>query len=318
GLAIEDNIGARSLEYKICEFDNNGTKLQCYNNTSQIPDESLGRQTSDGTITTNRFESDIAGQIAWDMLEYDDTTGRIKIDNTISRSTTNQDQDQTDKITSELAVLANSINAAIDTIESDTVVQYCMTGRQVQGLNKTTPDEELAFNRLSRLKSSNTNTTRTYIGSTENPRFPTLTTQMRMIIATQAIQIAKENYYKKYDTITKDISDDMIKLAERIAKNTDENALDARRKIARQSCVNYAQSSSIGVGGTSDDADSDGNYVGSATVNTKSYKETITSTFNPSTLICHRCIRKQGCAKMKGKNCRTWGNENETCNDIQF
>ncbi len=112
----------------------------------------------------------------------------------------------------------------------------------------------------------------------------------------------------------------MIALAERVAQASADNELDARREIARQACVNYGKTS-INVSSKGWDKNTDNEnkiLIGYSTTNTRSYKENVTSTFNWETLVCHRCIRKQPCSKMKGKNCRTWGEEHETCNDIQF
>ncbi len=299
GLAVDDNVGARSLEYKICETQNGVLTSRCYTNTTQIPDSSLGRTNNGTQGESKHFEAKIDGQIAWELLDFDEN-GLLNIDQAISKYNTNMSQAEKDKVKSELAVVTNSINMAVQAIESDAKVNFCMTGREVQGMRKNGEDR------------------RSTLGEKGAGRFTNLTTQMRTIIAAAAIAAAKENYYKKYDDISTNIAKDMSSLAERIAKNADENELDARREIARQACVNYAQASAIGVGGTVFEHGTQRELVGSASVNTRSYKETTTSTFNWETLICHRCIRKQGCAKMKGKNCRTWGEESESCKDIPF
>ncbi len=300
GLAVDDNIGSRSLDYKICEYENNQPTSRCYTNTAQIPDTSLGRNNN----AVKLFGAKVDGQIAWEMLDFDENGKITNIDEAISKFSPNITEEEKNKLKSELAVVTNSINMAIQAIETDPTVQYCMTGRQVQGMRRTGTDGR---------------TVDTF-GRNDIARFPQLTAQMRMIVAAGAIAAAKENYYKKYDEIDKNISKDMIALAERVAQASADNELDARREIARQACVNYGKTS-INVSSKGWDKNTDNEnkiLIGYSTTNTRSYKENVTSTFNWETLVCHRCIRKQPCSKMKGKNCRTWGEEHETCNDIQF
>ena len=53
------------------------------------------------------------------------------------------------------------------------------------------------------------------------------------------------------------------------------------------------------------------------------YRETVSTSFEWDTLVCHKCVRSQICADtrkpMFGKpNCRRWSDVNETCTDIEF
>ncbi|MBD5400928.1 hypothetical protein HDR61_04280 [bacterium] len=312
GLAVDDGIGARSLEYKICEKTGDKT---CYTNVAQIPDSKLGRATGEGENQKNYtaiFTPQIYGRIAWDVLDFDDN-GQITDEN-IAKAISASDKSNKEienKINSELKVLQNSINAAINTIEADPTVIYCKTGRTVQGMKKLDDADENGQRMLSSKRKD--------FGGTGNDfaRFPQLTQQTNQLIAVAAVAAAKNNYAKKYDEMEKDIANDMIALAERNAKALGENQLDARREAARQSCVNYAANASLDKN-TQEWDSTENKLVGSSSVNERSYKETVTSTFNWETLICHRCTRKQACAKMKGKNCRTWGEVTESCTDIQF
>ena len=107
-----------------------------------------------------------------------------------------------------------------------------MTGREVQGMKRTDAEGK---------------STRTRIGekSADAARFPELTKQMRSIIATSALKIAKDNYYKKYDELNEKMLQDYAKLGERMAEIQGENALDARREIARKACISFADASSL-------------------------------------------------------------------------
>ena len=126
---------------------------------------------------------------------------------------------QRDRIKNEIQLVQNNINSAIDMIESDPTVQYCMTGREVQGMKK------LMGNQV--------------------PRFPNLTKQTRMMIANSALDIARDNYYKRYDELNEKQLKDKSIIAERQAEILGENGKDALRNSARQSCVALAETSAM-------------------------------------------------------------------------
>ena len=239
-LTVDENIGARSLEYKICEYTMSETGLdldysKCRTDISQVQDSELGRvegstSTQLGPVTP--FAGVLDGTIYWESVEVG-TDGRLssveeylaKIDEAKDMS-----EKQKDRVKSELAVLQANIDAAINAIEADPKVQFCMTGREVQGMKRSDGEGK---------------STRTKIGekSADAARFPELTKQMRSIIATSALKIAKNNYYKKYDELNEKMLQDYAKIGERMAEIQGENALDARREIARQACVSFAEMS---------------------------------------------------------------------------
>lgn len=66
-----------------------------------------------------------------------------------------------------------------------------------------------------------------------------------MIIGTSALKKAKDNYYKKYDELNEQMLKDYATMGERMAEIAGENALDARREIARVACINFAEASSL-------------------------------------------------------------------------
>jgi hypothetical protein len=76
-------------------------------------------------------------------------------------------------------------------------------------------------------------------------RFPGLTKQMRMIIANQALKIAKDNYYKKYDELDAKMKQDYVAIGERVAEINGENAKDVRREMGRAACIDFAESSAL-------------------------------------------------------------------------
>ena len=296
GLTTDENIGARSLEYKICEYTSSDSGLDidyanCRTDISQITDADLGR----GTGVAKNFATVLDGTINWENANFDDNAN---LDYEFAEGT-EISAEQREKIESEIAVLQNNINMAIQAIESDQRVQYCMNGRTIDGM-------QTVVNR----------------GETSG-RFNNLTSQLRMIIANSALKIAKDNYYRRYDELTERMMQDYVTLGERVAEVNEENALDARRESARLSCTGLAKSTALPLSGGRKNlatAPSATDLVGSKSVNNWNYKETITSTFDWDTLVCHRCTRTQNCSNHKGgrRFCKAWEDAVETCTDIQF
>ena len=341
-LTVDENIGARSLEYKICEYtmSENGLDLdyaKCRTNIDQIQDKELGRvegstSTELGPVTP--FAGVLDGTIYWESVQVSDDGRLSSVDEYLAKidGAKNMSAQQKDRVKSELAMLQANIDAAINAIEADPKVQFCMTGREVQGMKRTDAEGK---------------STRTRIGekSADAARFPELTKQMRSIIAMSALKIAKDNYYKKYDELNEKMLQDYAKLGERMAEIQGENALDARREIARKACISFADggvyaavSSGVAVaaatgigllgnagsgGANGEDSKMERKLIGSKSLNRWNYKETITSTFEWETLKCNRCTRSQQCSKTKkplfgDAYCKTWADPKESCKTTQF
>ena len=245
-LTVDDDIGARSLDYKICEYTNSDEGLDisyagCRTDISQIMDNELGRiegSTSGELGPVKPFAGVLDGVIYWGSVEVNDDGRLISVDEYLTKA--NMDgisQKQKEAIKSELATLQKNIDAAINTIEADPKVQFCMTGREVQGMKRSVSEGD----------TKKLSSTRSRIGekSADAARFPELTKQMRMIIANAALKQAQENYYKKYDELNEKMLLDYAKIGERMAEIAGENVLDARRESARAACVNFAEASSL-------------------------------------------------------------------------
>ena len=238
GLTVDENIGARTLEYKICEYTPSDNTLdisytKCRTSISQIQDTELGRvvgAASSGLGPITPFAGVLDGTIYWESVDIDDNGRLSTVDEYLKKiDSSGMSEKQKDKVRSELAVLQQSIDSAINAIEAEPTVQYCMTGREVQGMKRSGQE------------------TRDRIGSrnADAARFPELTKQMRMIIATAALKAAKDNYYKKYDELNAKMLQDYATMGERMAEIAGENSLDARREIARQACVSFADAASL-------------------------------------------------------------------------
>ena len=252
-LAIDDGVGSRTLDYKVCEYgmtaDGQGMEIKgCRANIDMITDAELGRVDGlSGTATTTLgpvtpFAGTINGVIYWENVEVGndglltfDPAYRTDIENDPKMSA-----DDKKKIISELESLQNSVNLAIKTIEADPTVQYCMTGREVQGM-------KVSVKGKNGKRAKNAGTTRTKIGekSEETARFPELTKQMRMIVANAALKKAKDNYYKEYDNLYEGMMQDYVKIGQRLAEIQGENAKDVRREHGRIACINFAKASSL-------------------------------------------------------------------------
>ena len=210
------------------------------------------------------------------------------------------------QILSDLGALRNSINNTIYAIESDPTVQFCMTGRKVQGL-KMGQDGK---------------------AERTEARFPNLTDSMRAIIAQSALKKAQDNYNKKYAELDEKLRKDNVALAERIIKVRNERESADRTEIAARACLNLGANSALPVstGTDASDLQSGQGYTATSQNDDPYYRETVTTTFSPTTMICKKCARKQTCAKQKGyKNavddtryCKQWNEPTESCDETQF
>ena len=385
GLVVDDGLGARSLEYKICQVRSSSdigsstpgatsriTPLtsidynSCIPNTDMISDTDLGRSSAQigGTTTKNQPKNWVAiidGMIYWESVVVNDINAKktnadydaygklISISDYLDAlgvDKTDLTDNQLERITRELASLQTSINNAISTIESDTMVRYCKQGRG-DSWRTTTGDGEDAG------------------------RFPHLTDQMRQIITTSALAKTKENYYAKYDELNNKMLQDYSNIAERVAVINGKNEKDSYRDASRLACLNMADASGLarsakppksgvaaaaiagGMSGftpggiiaagvtlagmmlnnaESDDANGESkgylnhnknSLVASNEVGQWNYKETITTTFDWDNMVCHKCIRSQQCLKTKNplvgdKYCDDWDEPVENCSDTQF
>ena len=218
---LNQDVGTRSLDYKICDIQViDGTDIaysNCRTTASQITDVELGRNAT-GQISP--LGGVITGTIYWDSVDVDSNGNITPVDEYfVNADLTDASDSEKEMVALELGALQTNIDMVFGMIESDPTVQFCMSGREVQGIKP-------------------------YSGETK-PRFPELTKQVRMQIATSALNAARDNYYQRYDELNEQMSKDNIEIAERIAAVSGENAKDVRREAARQACVNLADMSGM-------------------------------------------------------------------------
>ena len=255
GLSMDDGVGTRSLEYSVCDYTGiDGNNITwgstCYKSLESIPDVSLDRPDGQG------WAGKLSGVIYWGGINYScqesaakvlDENGETVTNNTsgyactftsadeyiskLKSSGNSIDESATRDIVDrvygmEINVLQDIVNNAINQIESDPTVQFCMTGRTVQGVNDEIARKVTGRNR------------------TNVARFPDLTYQMRRVIAASVLKKARENYDKKYDSETKRMMQDQVAAAERIDEKIN---TETKLIIAQNVCDAWAESSALPV-----------------------------------------------------------------------
>ncbi|MDW2975179.1 MAG: hypothetical protein R8M70_03995, partial [Alphaproteobacteria bacterium] len=229
-MTVNQNIGANTLEYKICPYVLTSDAFlisneNCYNDVKQIPAKDLGRVEGARTGELGPvapLTGNMTGIIYWASVGMTEDGRLSSVDEYIKNAELEGVMTASDmeKVGAEIGALQKSIDSVINAIESDPIVQYCMTGRRVQGMRDMKIGSGVA-------------------------RFPNLTKQMRMIIGNSALKIARENYLKKYDELMDRMLIDSTKIAERQAEIRGENTKDVYREMARYSCVAMADLASL-------------------------------------------------------------------------
>ncbi len=235
-LIMDKYMGTQSLEYKLCEYsydENAGLIIdytKCRSDVSQITDEELGRvkgATSGELGPVKPFAGVVDGTIFWEQIDYDENGTLTGLDGYLADANKmGSSQAALQRSRAQLEQIQNNINRIVAAIESDQTVQYCMTGRNVQGINSDSTKQVRARN-------------------TPAARFPNLTRQLRMKIAERALSVAREQYWAKYDALQNQMLSDYVTLAGRVADIRGENSKDARREAARTSCVSMADMASL-------------------------------------------------------------------------
>ncbi len=235
-LTVSEFTGLSSLKYGVCEIGENGSINYngCRTGAEQISDAELGKNEMGDVLA---LSPTIYGTIHWGAIDVTYPTGagnvsltsfadyKAKLNNmqpsglftladvtkavhpnSISAAVATSIAEQ--NAHAEIVSLQTSINRAISVLESDPTIQYCMTGRQVQGMNDT------------------------FIGD-GTARFPELTYESKALIANSALQVARKNYEAKYDEYSTQMSADAVSLVERMTGVAD-------TEIARSSCLSLA------------------------------------------------------------------------------
>lgn len=242
-LVVDNGAGTRSLKYEVCKYtiknDNTLDEQYCRDSVDGFTKEEI-------KDNTKPLIGKLSGLIYWGDISYqEESDGSFQftpIDTYMDkvakemklRSAADLSDDQKEIIRDrvygmEIKTLTSAVENAIKTIESDQVVQYCITGRKFQGMNENT-----------------------FLGTFQtipqgggalvpNPklaRFPHLTRQMRSIIANSALKNARDNYIKKYDEEMERMAQDQVKAAQLI----DDEAAKAK---AAEMCIALGNSGTL-------------------------------------------------------------------------
>jgi hypothetical protein len=236
GLAVDNGAGTRSFKYEVCQYTNiSGEDITwgavCMDSIDGVSEYDLINPGNGA----KGWAGKLSGTMYWGDIAYtckeSDTDGVADCAFTTEEEYIAKLQNAGYKIDSEertiikervygmeMRALTNAVNTAISAIESDPTVQYCMTGRRVQGMKFG--DDDRSFGAQGRGQG----------------RFPNLTSQMRQTIALSALKTARENYNKKYDTEIARMMKDQVTMATRVDKN---HAIE----LAQNTCKDWAENS---------------------------------------------------------------------------
>lgn len=374
-IVVDNGAGTRSFKYEVCEYDDftdqkpNWTG-KCYDSLDGISEAQL-QHTADGPKTKKGWAGKLSGLIYWGEISFNnnDTTHKYGfteeseyVSNVAKALGRELDSDEKQIIKdrvygTEIRALTSAVENAINAIEADQTVQYCMTGRRFQGMRDSETGD---------IK---------YLGTVdadgdlkkEDARFPNLTSQMRQIIANSALKNARDNYMVKYDEEIQRMMKDQVKAADK---------LDAEKakQVAKQSCNAWAENSllpkseapkasnagkwvlagvlvtaavvltvfagpvgaaiagagvkwgGIAVAGTIAASGTAGVATGVSAANNPvaavqedwNYKTTVDAQFNEQTGECIKTTITQKCAKTKKNYCEEWADPVETVTSIDL
>ncbi|MCL2017673.1 MAG: hypothetical protein FWG80_02795 [Alphaproteobacteria bacterium] len=313
--------GGKHLKYEICEFkegkaDTLVPTSACFPSADAIPMARLLDQNAPG------LAGFIKNTLFWGNISYDFENNKFTTWEEYKTHAGISTDDETYDLAREgfeleVRQMANSVENAIKTIETDPKVQFCMTGREVQGMGSTTT--------LSNARNQS------------DARFPNITDQMRAIIAISALSSAMQNYSQAYQKYLNQISEDRVSIAQTMDRAAAaETAARTCEELPGKSTLPkspappplgksfFALSAgvlaapftgglSLVVGGIAATKAADS---GRNVIENHNYKETVTSTFSAETGICTLRRTTQNCKKPKRRSCKQWADQETTTEEI--
>ncbi len=312
---FDDDLGTHSLSLRFCIQDGSGYK-NCKSSVDLITDIELGKTTRD--INDNQILHDrqkfigiIGGEIAWEHVKVNkDINGIEDLTTYLNELKNDQKQDELTikTIQSELGSINERIQQTMDMIESDSRVSYCISGRELPGLN-------------------NDDVFKKFTNKKNNPRFPNLTKKYRTSIANAAVSKVRNNYYRKYDELHDNLVIGEYKIASRMAEIDGINSKQYMMDAARNACLVLGQGRQMYVvpvdvdaGRTFESGTENAGLTAWYTQKEDLYQRTVKTTFDNHTGNCQKCIQETLCDVVwnMGFVCLKWGETKEKCNDIQF
>ncbi len=310
---IDDNLGSRSLSLMFCEQQNNSKHPEykdCRKSTDMITDAELGKTTRGKNLVQEQhqrrnFSGVLMGEIAWENIELNqDADGIADLASYLQKLKNTQHIDDAiiKTIKSELGTASEQIKQIINMIESDSRVSYCISGRELPGLN-------------------NDDVFKKFTNKKNNPRFPNLTKKYRTSIANAVVSKVRNNYYRKYDELHDKLIAEEHKLGIRIAEIDGINSKQYMLDAARRACVALGKGTKPKKDYTTavERVDDVAELTGTRMEQSVSYERITNTTFNMDTAICNKCVSERRCDKVvEAKYCQKWGNLEESCEEVEF
>ena len=201
-LKIDEDLGARTLSYKMCALADASNSEQCFENASMVPFDMLGS----GDAKARVFDGIISGEIPWGDIDLVTETATVDEDGgLLTAPTTSKGMkylsytgglSADSPIYAEIAKIDALIASTIASVEADEKVKQCISGRTVQGMKVNNSREDLA-------------------GS---GRFPQLASTARTMIGNAILSAVRNNYHAKYDELRLKEAKDIANLATKIGE----------------------------------------------------------------------------------------------------
>ncbi|MDR0967487.1 MAG: hypothetical protein LBL75_01495 [Rickettsiales bacterium] len=175
--------------------------------------QSIENNTTIGASTLTLFRGDanddsyeVRGKIPWGSITIS-SDGKFVYNNTA-----NEDPTISTSTKDMVGAMQNMVDALMNTINADTTVQWCMTGRRIPGVSLPMSGE---------------------------PQYPSLTNNMRTTLMQLVLQTAQNNYNKKLNTLDEDVDDYLSQKKNDEAIEAEKNKeIYARNSKALLYCLN--------------------------------------------------------------------------------
>ena len=299
-LTIDDNIGARSLQYKICT--DVAEEEDCYASISAIPSDYFGLGTKGDKP---QFVDRVFGEINWGGIRVKSDSNKADTAetqvSTASKSGSNfsfldvDTSGMTNEQIQQIANVDNAISSVVAMLSADETVKQCVYGRSVPGVQTRETAAESA------------------------KRFPALLDQYTLLIGNQILSKVRENYTKKYDEVKLAALEELAQVITLDSEREAEDRQNQAYQMTKDECLNTVGNKPI-KSGLESHQDYSVNKRGTV------YEEVKTATYNQSENICLLCTKHRDCKNIQHNNndekrtCKdkNWGEWSETCQEISL
>jgi hypothetical protein len=275
-------------------YSGNGSDSQTKVNYINVPNYTL----KDNEVIL--YSPYISGEFNWNTIVRMklDENGKLFFDRTLhnpNKSADDEEQILYEQVKSIVNGMNNSLNQVMTAIETDSTVDYCMNGRNFQGISA---DGKGTVNgrRNGQKEGGEDGETITDAG-----RFTNLTRGLRQIVASQIYNDAMNTYNEKMANLEEKRDEDFLAIA---SKYEAVRAKNDKMLLNQRNATNCAALNAD---------NSEWNY-----------RERITTTYNESSQTCVKTTRTQTCKTTKNANkpgsrtCTEWNAAKETTQNIKM